>query len=663
MKQLSNQWILFIIIVISVILRIFNFAEIPFVHDEFSVLRRLDYNSFSDIITHGVMVDGHPAGIQVFLVYWSRIFGVSEVAIKFPFIVFGVLAVYFTYLIGKSWFNETVGLLTAALVSSLQYTVMFSQIARPYISGLLFSLMLVYYLSKLIQKPEKNFLLNGILFIISASLCAYNHHFSLLFAAIVGISGAFFIKKQFLLKYILLGVGIFVLYIPHLGIFFHQLGLGGVEQWLAKPKPDFILDFLKFVFNHSYILMLAVFGISLWFLFVKRSSDDFRAKVNYKYYILFFIWFFLPLAIGYFYSVKFSSVLQFSVLIFSFTFILYLFFAHLPNYKPKTNLILVLIILGAGTYSLVFERQHYKYFYQSSYIKVLRDYEEITGEEESIFAIIQSVKTTNDYYTKTLGVDTNYKWFDDFESMKEFKLFIIENAPQFDKLYLGSLYDLHPTAIPIILEFYPYIEIENNYFGGATYLFSKQKSIENSTTSSQNNKQISLITDLNFEESNLSKPVASGWNFNPESITDSIAFSGAHSYLMDKNQEWGPLFEMPLDEITKNKTDFIDFSVRAKPINSFNGATLVVSLEVDGESIYWIGTTLEELEISDSLNPEWCSFYASLKLPDIYLNYNAIQVKTLIWNKGKSEFLIDDFKVELRVGNGVVYGVYNDLVD
>lgn len=172
-----------------------------------------------------------------------------------------------------------------------------------------------------------------------------------------------------------------------------------------------------------------------------------------------------------------------------------------------------------------------------------------------------------------------------------------------------------------------------------------------------------MITDLNFEESNLSKPVASGWNFNPESITDSIAFSGAHSYLMDKNQEWGPLFEMPLDEITKNKTDFIDFSVRAKPINSFNGATLVVSLEVDGESIYWIGTTLEELEISDSLNPEWCSFYASLKLPDIYLNYNAIQVKTLIWNKGKSEFLIDDFKVELRVGNGVVYGVYNDLVD
>ena len=161
MKKLSNQWILFIILVVSVVLRIFHFSEIPFTHDEFSALFRLDFESFSALIEYGVKIDGHPAGVQVFLFYWGKIFGFTEQTIKFPFIVFGVLSVYFTYLIGKQWFNETVGLLSAAIVSSLQFTVMFSQIARPYISGLFFSLMLVYYLTKLIQKPEKNFLLNG----------------------------------------------------------------------------------------------------------------------------------------------------------------------------------------------------------------------------------------------------------------------------------------------------------------------------------------------------------------------------------------------------------------------------------------------------------------------------------------------------------------------
>src|SRR5690554_1470642 len=265
MKQRSNQWILIIILVISVVLRMFNFSDIPFTHDEFSALDRLDYDSFSALINEGVKIDGHPAGVQVFLYYWTKLFGFSEQALKFPFIVFGILSVYLTYLIGKRWFNETVGLLSAATVSCLQFTVMFSQIARPYISGLLFSLLMVYYLTRLIQQPEKKFWRNGFLFVIASTLCAYNHHFSLLFAAIVGISGAFFIKKQFLWRYVLLGLGIFILYIPHLSIFFYQLNLGGIEAWLAKPEPDFVLHFISYIFNHSWIFISTILLIALGF--------------------------------------------------------------------------------------------------------------------------------------------------------------------------------------------------------------------------------------------------------------------------------------------------------------------------------------------------------------------------------------------------------------
>ncbi len=645
MKELSNQWILVIILVISVVLRMFNFSEIPFTHDEFSALDRLDFDSFSTLINEGVKIDGHPAGVQVFLFYWSKIFGISEQAIKFPFIIFGVLSVYFTYLIGKRWFNDTVGLLSAATVSTLQYTVMFSQIARPYISGLLFSLMLVYYLTKLIQKPEKNFYLNGSLFVISGALCAYNHHFSLLFAAIVGISGVFFIKRGFLLKYILLGLAVFVLYIPHLNIFFYQLSLGGVEQWLAKPKPDFIINFISFIFNHSWILMLTILGIALGFIISKKSI-----RINYKHYLLFFTWFFLPFAIGYFYSVNFSAVLHYSVLIFSFTFILFLIFGHLPNCKPKTNLILVALILVAGVYSLIFERQHYTYFYQSCYIKVLEDYSEINEKEESVLSIIQSVEHINEYYTKKLKIDKNYVWYADFESMKDLKTFIAMNSSKYDKLYLGSLHNIDPRAIPIILEFYPTMEIENNYFGGATYLFSKSSA----KTNSKNSNKTSSITILDFEEE--TKEV---WNYNPKYLTSSHSFSGKNSYLMDPINEWGPLYKTSLVDIIQNKTDFIDISIKTKPINSYNGALLVVSLESEGESIYWTGIPLDELNISDSLNSEWQNAYVSIKLSDIYLNYKNITLKTLIWNKENGEFLIDDFKVQLREGNKVVYGTFN----
>lgn len=641
MKQLSNQWILLIILLVSVVLRFFNFSEIPFTHDEFSALDRLDFDSFSALINEGVKIDGHPAGVQVFLFYWSKIFGISEQALKFPFIVFGVLAVYFTYLIGKRWFNETVGLLSAATVATLQYTIMFSQIARPYISGLLFSLMMVYYLTKLIQKPEKNFYLNGILFVVSGALCAYNHHFSLLFAAIVGISGVFFIKKEFILKYILFGIAIFVLYIPHLNIFFYQLNIGGVEDWLAKPKPDFLIDFIRFIFNHSWILMLTIFGIALGFLITKKS-----VKINYKHYLLFIIWFLLPFLIGYFYSVYFSSVLHYSVLIFSFTFILLLIFGHLPNCRPKTNLILVSILLLAGIYSLIFERQHYTYFYQSCYIKVLEDYKEINEKEERVLSIVQSVDHINAYYTEQLSIDTNYTWYADFESMKELKSFISEHFDQYDKLYLGSLHNIDPVAIPIIMEFYPTMEIENNYFGGATYLFSKKLP--------QSKSKISTLTNLDFEEE-----TKTFWNYDVQYLTDESAFSGQKSYFMDSLNEWGPSYDIDLSEIMNNKSNFIDFSVQAKPLQSFNGTLLVVALEADGESIYWTGIPLDDLKISDSLNPDWLKAHVSLKLSDIYLNYSNIKLKALVWNKGKGEFLLDDFKVELREGNKVVYGTFN----
>ena len=127
---------------------------------------------------------------------------------------------------------------------------------------------------------------------------------------------------------------------------------------------------------------------------------------------------------------------------------------------------------------------------------------------------------------------------------------------------------------------------------------------------------------------------------------------------MDSDEEWGPLYKVSLKEIIKNKSDCIDLSIKAKSTNSFDGAILVVTLEVDGESIYWTSVELETPEVPDILSPEWNTYHVSLRLSDVYLNYSDVEFKTLIWNKGKSQFLIDDFKIELRDGNELVYGVF-----
>ena len=48
--RLTNKLLLVLIIIIGTALRFYNYGEIPFTHDEFSALSRLNFNSFSDLI-------------------------------------------------------------------------------------------------------------------------------------------------------------------------------------------------------------------------------------------------------------------------------------------------------------------------------------------------------------------------------------------------------------------------------------------------------------------------------------------------------------------------------------------------------------------------------------------------------------------------------------
>ncbi len=225
--KLSNLTVLILILVVATLLRVYDLFDIPYNYDEFSALFRTQFGSFSELIDKGVKVDTLPAGIQVFLYLLTGMFGFTEWLIKMPFIISGILSVWLIFLVARMWYNETVGLVSAAFVASLQYTVIYSQIARPYASGLFLVLLMVYFWTKMMKTPEKRFYLNSFLFILSAALCAYNHHFSLLVAAVVGISGLFLIDRKYLVRYLLSCVLICILYLPHLDILFSQMKMKG----------------------------------------------------------------------------------------------------------------------------------------------------------------------------------------------------------------------------------------------------------------------------------------------------------------------------------------------------------------------------------------------------------------------------------------------------
>ena len=639
--KITNRGILFLILLVATILRMVNFFDIPYTHDEFSALFRLDFNSFSELIEKGVKIDGHPAGIQVFLYYWTKLFGFEEWVVKLPFTIFGILSVLLIYLIADKWFNETVGLLSSAFLASIQFTVMYSQIARPYISGLFFSLLMVYYWTNLIKSPNNKFYKNSILFIISASLCAYNHHFSLLFAAIVGISGLLFVKKEFLVKYIVSGILIFILYIPHLDIFIYQLNVGGVEEWLGKPHNDFIIRYIEYIFHFSLLPLIVAVGI---FIFGARGKS--LKNINYKYYILFFTWFILPFLIGFFYSKYLSSVLQYSVLIFSFSYLFFLLFGHLKLQKPIINLILVSIILAVNVFTLTFDRKHYKLFYQSPYEEMLNNYHEVRKTNNNVLNIIDSHKKITDYYLSKSNVETDFVWYDSFKSEMDFKAFLDHQSNFYDKLFLGCLSSNNPLTVAIIKDYYPKIELQNNYAGGTTYLFSKEVQ-----------KTDNVVELLDFE----SNEYESWSTIDLSKLTDSISSSGERAYFIDNKTEWSPAYNNDLNKIISNENNFIDISVDVFTNEDLEGVILVALIESNDKNIHWAGTHFNRFISSDSIKDSWTTFHHSIKLSDIHKHYDNRLLKTFIWNKDKKNFIIDDFKIQLRTGNPVVYGLVEKI--
>jgi len=346
-SKISPHWEYFtisIIMLMAAFMRFYHFASWSLSNDELSALNRLHFDSFSEMIKHGVMLgDFHPAGVQAMLWFWVNMFGDSVWAVRFPFVLFGTLSVGLVYLIGKRWFGPATALFAAAALAFLQYPILYSQLARPYAPGLFFSLATVWFWTKIVFDQKKPFH-NYAGFTIFAALAAYTHHYSFLFVILVGFSGLFFTKKTELKKYLLASLVVGMLYLPHLQIFVHQFGIGGVggnEGWLSKPEHDWILNYLWYAFNESWMLIVVLASFFLYSIF------GFRTKLS-KFHLLAISWFLILFLIGYFYSLWRNPILQFSILIFSFPFLILFIFSFFNQRFTKRTVVVLFIFLTFG---------------------------------------------------------------------------------------------------------------------------------------------------------------------------------------------------------------------------------------------------------------------------------------------------------------------------
>jgi hypothetical protein len=619
------------ILLLALILRCYNLFSIPYTHDELSGLLRTRFDSFGELIAKGVKVDGHPAFVQVFLYYWTKMFGTSEWIVKLPFILSGVGGVYFGYKIGKRWSNVTVGLIVAAILATSQYPIMYSQIARPYTSGFFFTLLFAYHWGEIVF--FKNYARKHLVwFPFAAALCAYNHHFSMLTAGLFGLFGIAYTYKDFLWKYLLLCLAAILLYTPHFSILSAQLKMGGLSGWLGKPEPAFLSHYIYYIFQFSLAaVILYCLIICGTFLFGKSQNRSYK-RILFSGILFFSVYF-----TGYFYSIKVAPVLQTSVLIFAYPFLLLFLFGWAKEQSKRMNLIMVLAIVLLNCFVLIFQRQHYTVFYKTPFKHLFTGIDMVykTGPKPGFTLIFSDEPKTRFYVEKgELHIPEPHLFITVPEFTEKDLEILLEKKSGYDCFYLAATSSLPPTYRAIILQKYPHIIWQKNYFSASTLLLEKGKPSEKPIADIAKNKSL-------FNGYNPGKWINEAYHF-------------------EKDEEWGPGYSKPLDELIKRPSDLVDVVVKLKLSDLNQDPLLVLNIQSNDSIIQYCSSSVSKHTIN--LKDSTVTLVQSIKFIDSkYQKFEKPFLNTYVWNRDKKPLKILSFQVIYRKDNPLTYGLYEPI--
>jgi hypothetical protein len=645
---------LIILLIIGVVLRF----TISFTHsyssDELSAITRLNFDGLSDILEFGVMKgDMHPAGVQLFEEFWSSIFGASEIALRFPFVLMGVLAIWLTYLIGKTYLNKKSGIIAATLLTVMYFPILNSELARPYSPGLLFSLMVAWFwfrvlfpngktsfrqaqhnatTTKIIESSENKWL-RAIGLGVSFALAMYTHYFAFMFVGFIGVTGLFFIKKETILSYLTAAAIGVLLFLPHLEITIFHLSIDGGLQWLARPDKTWLFQFIFHAFNESWLVLSTVILVS--FVAVIKGLNE-QDKTNRKSIFIFALWFFGIYIVGHIFSYVSSPILKFPVMLFALPFFFLLIgslFSKLDN--QKFNILFIVLILISGSSTLI-----EKDLYGNKHFGVFKEIAEPMVDWRTTYGAgnintFMNVSNPNylNYYATQLGDSLTFDR--DVMGFSE-DISIREELINSDKPYCIVGYSARltlPQIFETCKEFYPVILDYKKLNNCAVFLLAKSgESIDKSE-----HKELTTF---------YSKQINTDWNY--DTLNHKIDSHNRLIYYSDSTQIYGPDYIFKKQDINVDYDYYLKITINAKAVSN-SQLTVSLSAKRNGELVtnkkgdnIWEGHDLETMLNNPIDNNK---SYFALQIPKQIKDTDDIQVS--LWNRNGSPVNIYSIKIEV----------------
>ena len=604
-----------IIMLVAAVLRLWKLGQVPFMHDEFSALLRTRFDNFHDFIQQGVMPDSHPIGVQLFLWGWVKLFGWSALWVKLPFVLMGIGSIYLIYIIGRQWFNRKVGLFSAAFFAVSQFTVFYSQLARPYSAGLFFVLLMAVFWYKVVF-GTKTTTKDYVGFALSAWACSLMQYFSIAQAGLIFLTGLFFLPKERRKAYWLSGIAAVALFAPTLPIFYQQLFVSGsIGGWLSAPTTSFLSDFLQYSMNYSMLFMFVVGIIILLPIILGK-----RTKQNHPLRWAGLAWFVIIFAIAFIYSLKREPILQHSTLIFSYPFVIIVAFSLFSTrtLSPWQTALVVAVLLFTGTTSLIMERRHFDLMYHQGFdqiaVEMQQDKEQFGDKVQ--FATRTEIGEAAEFYQAQTDVD-NRVVFNRYSNLGEFNDWLSEhqNTPM---LGFGWTDYVDPIWEVTAVGNYPYLIEKKDWFTSRYLTLSKT-------------------------------PTEGARYLLSEISTDSCTYY--------EGQEWGRACTFPCDSLPKDVEALgvvvhfhneVEANQCVAVIEVHDAATdsLILwhsSLPEDGHFLPGDHAVADAILFSDDFKPE------------------GKYIKTYLWNQGKKPLVVTKLSYYFTKKSPVLTGLYEPL--
>ena len=601
---------------VGILLRFYGFWSWSFSNDELSALSRTNFNSFSALIQNAIKPDGHPALAQVFLYYWTAVFHKTEFWVRLPFVIAGTVSLFYFYAFGKLILQKKAATLATAVYASSYPLVLYSQLARPYAIGLLAVFAFAFYWQQLrLGKKQAKTIIGFILFGFAGII---THYFSALIITILLVSGLIGITKSSLKSYLLSIAVIVVLFLPHLRITLNQLAIGGLS-WVPLPEAGYLFNFIDYAFNDSQLFKWLFIGSPL----IAALASSFQLKLKTQLPLL--LYFFIPYWVAFYYSIYFSPVIQYSVLIFSLPF-LFLFFSSFISTKTNLKVIHLFsaVLVLIGIFTMVYSKQFYRKKPFANFKGVAEKislWTEKYGEENILYLSKGNNSSYLDFYLDSNRYQAVINHFDSNSKIQH----ALNTIKQRKKEYV--LIAFANTPAPNII--HEHLKINYSKVAEQARFFNAEAILYERST-----KKRRTYFETNYEDFRRNN----SWKVVQDQLVDSIYHIQPPAYFIPKRDEYALTYRSALEELNIDDNRFITVTANFKS-KALNHAHMVMSISYKGEQLAW-----QSIQLADYWTAEkWIQVLDVLEIKKSYPKQAELTV--FFWNREHEELFVDDFKI------------------